>query len=125
MLSVEPILERTFLTSGVGAVAGRLLVLVVVLVVAVVELARGARGTGGFLSGTVLVMLLVVVAGLVVRVRAGVLPVTVDGLAVVDLALVESMGVNKRRMGNIRKRGAIDKPLIIMYFALGTGALSG
>lgn len=89
MLSIETILERTFLTSGARAVAGRLLVLVVVLVV-VVELARGARGTGGFLSGTVLVVLLVVLEGLLVRVRVALLLVMVDGLAVVDLGLVES-----------------------------------
>lgn len=56
----------------------------------VVELTRGARGTGGFLSGTVLAELLVVVVGLVVRVRVAVLLVMVDGLAVADLGLVES-----------------------------------
>lgn len=96
MLSVEPILERTFLTSEVGAVAGRLLVLAVVLaVVVVVELARVARGTGGFLSGTVLVVLLVAMVGLVVRVRGAVLFVIVDGLAVIDLGLVESTMVSK------------------------------
>lgn len=94
MLSVEPILERTFLTSGAGAVAGRVLVLAVVEVV--VELALGARGTGGFLSGTVPVVLLVVVVGLVVRVRAVVLLVMVDGLAVADLGLLGSVVVNKQ-----------------------------
>lgn len=95
MLSVEPILGRIFLTSGAGTVAGRLLVLVVVLVVVVEELARGARGTGGFFSGTVLVVLLVAVVGLVVRVRVAVLLVMVDDLVVVDFGLVESMMVNK------------------------------
>lgn len=87
-------MERIFLTSGAGAVAGRLLVLVMVLVVVVVELARRARVTGGFLSGTALVVLVVVV-GLVVRVRVVELLVTVGGLAVADLGLLESMVVNK------------------------------
>lgn len=36
MLSMDPILERTFLRSGVGALMGRGV--------------RGARGTGGFFS---------------------------------------------------------------------------
>lgn len=36
MLSVEPILERTFFRSGSGALVARMF--------------RGARGTGGFLS---------------------------------------------------------------------------
>lgn len=88
-------MERILLISEAGAVAGRLLVLVVVLAVVVVELTRGARGTGGFLSGTVLVVLLVAVMGLVVRVRVAVLLVAVDGLADVDLGLVESVVVNK------------------------------
>lgn len=39
MLSVEPILERTFFRSGMGALVGRTF--------------RGARGTGGFLSNGV------------------------------------------------------------------------
>lgn len=52
MLSVEPILERALRTSGAGAEAGRAVVFEVVVVV-LKEATRGARGTGGFFSGTV------------------------------------------------------------------------
>lgn len=51
MLSVEPTLERALRMSGAGAVLGRAAVFEVVVVVE--EAARGARGTGGFFSGTV------------------------------------------------------------------------
>lgn len=53
MLSVEPILERALRMSGGGAVPGRAVTLEVVVVVVVEEIAREARGTGGFFSGTV------------------------------------------------------------------------
>lgn len=98
MLSVEPILERIFLTSGAGAVAGRAVVRVVVLVVVVLELARGARGTGGFRSGKVVVVeVLVEVAGLVARVRVVLLLAVVEGLEVV-LGLVESVKVDYEKV---------------------------
>lgn len=56
MLSVEPILERMFFISGAGAEAGRGAGRAVAL--ALVELGRGTRGTGGFLSGTAAVVVL-------------------------------------------------------------------
>lgn len=56
MLSVEPILERALrMSGGPDAELGRAVVLEVAVVVEAVveEAARGARGTGGFFSGTV------------------------------------------------------------------------
>ena len=61
MLSVEPILERTFFKSGMGAWERGFL---------------GARGTGGFFSSTVCLG----TGGLVMRVRRGV-PLVVAGVA--------------------------------------------
>lgn len=94
MLSVEPILERALRMSGAGAVPGRDVVLVVVVVeVAVVEeAARGARGTGGFFSGTV-PEVEDGVAGLVAVVRGREAVVVEPVLrVVVVLDLVESAG---------------------------------
>ena len=61
MLSVEPILERTFFRSGVGALRGRLVL--------------GARGTGGFFSGTVCLG----TGGLVMRLRGSLASPLVTG----------------------------------------------
>lgn len=69
MLSVEPILERTFFRSGSGAL--------------VVRTFRGARGTGGFLSRAVCLG----TGGLVMRDGRGV------GVPLVAAVLVAEVGV--------------------------------
>lgn len=69
MLSVEPILERTFFRSGSGALVGRTF--------------RGARGTGGFLSRGVCLG----TGGLVMRDGRGV------GVPLVAAVLVAEDGV--------------------------------
>lgn len=103
MLSVEPILERALRMSGAGAVLGRDVVLEAVVVVVVEEVARVARGTGGFFSGTVPVVE-EGVAGLaaVVRVRnAAVAEVELRAAAaaVVVFGLVESAAEVLRVLG--------------------------
>lgn len=80
--------------SEAGAVLGRAVILEVVVAVMVEEVARGARGTMGFFSGTVPVVE-EVVAGLaaVVRVReAAVEEAVLRVVLVVVLGFVESTG---------------------------------
>lgn len=103
MLSVEPILERTFRMSG--AVPGRLVVVFVVVVVLVVEeVARGVRGAAGFFSADE------GVAGLDVVVRgrgAAVVVVVVRGVVV--LGLVASVEV-------FRAPGFLSSPGLLSVF---------
>lgn len=83
MLSVDPILERTFLMSGAGVELGRVAG-VRAVVLAVVELGRGTRGTSGFFSAAAAVVLLE--AGVLVgRGRAVALLVVVEALSGADL----------------------------------------
>ncbi len=71
MLSVEPILERMFLTSGAGVELGRAVLRVaVVALVLEVELGRGTRGTVGFFSAAAAAVVLLETGVLVVRGRA-------------------------------------------------------
>lgn len=94
MLSVEPILERTFRISGAGAAPGRAVVLAVREEV-FEEVVRAVRVTRGFFSGTVPVVE-DCVASLVVVVRgrdAVVLDTELRVVVEVEvLGLVESAG---------------------------------
>lgn len=83
MLSVEPILERTFLRSGMGAEMGFL----------------GARGTGGFFSGTVCLG----TGGLVMRERRGV-PLVVAGVPDSGVGVWLAFGRAEFEMGRQRDR---------------------
>lgn len=109
MLSVEPILERTFLMSGTAAVPGRLvgLLLVDVVVLVTVEevLMRGFRGTRGFFSVVVVVPVLEEsMADLVATVRVRATPAVLRVLLV--LGLLESVA---------EVMSWISKPFIVLF----------